>query len=98
MSSPRVRNLVVGAVVFGAVVLGIQVLGSGPTTTDSSSTTGTGSVPTTSTTLPDPVASVQCPPGMVAKAVPGPVPTSSFAGYAWVPAINATSGWCLVKV
>jgi len=97
MPSARVRNLALGALVFGGLVLGIQVFGSGPATTDTSTTPSSVTAPTTATTVPNPVAGVLCPPGTVARSVPGAVPTSSYQGYAWMPAVDATSGWCLVK-
>jgi hypothetical protein len=94
MSTAVVKNIGAAVLVFGALILVLVVFGGGSSPTSSrpvSATLSTGAVapPTT-----DPTATISCPAGTVARAVPGPAPTQAVPGYMWSPASYPTSGWC----
>jgi hypothetical protein len=97
MPTGSAKNIGAGVLVILVIVLAILIFGGSPATNSTTPAADSYSAsPSISLTVPTAAPAVDCPPGAIATAPPGPIPTTTTAGHMWAPANYPTTGWCEV--
>jgi len=89
----------VGAAVLVVLVIVVAVLVFGGSSGKVPTTPEVASYSPTPATLPygfSNAPAIDCAPGAISTAPPGPIPTAVSTGYRWTPARYPTTGWCEV--